>query len=398
MERKNLTKHVIEAITPDKSQRITIHDKKVAGLILRVEPSGTRTFCWLRKGAGQVRFKKIGPFPDMTVEQARGKADEHNASLAKWRSNDFEGENPFERRPHLTLGEVFDHYVEHHLAKHAKNPARATKGARWQFDRYLAAWKDRRLVTIQQKHVETLHTEVGKRYGQVTANRLVTFLRTIFYHADKRMGWRGENPARDPGRNEILYHEDSRDRYLLPEEAVRLLRELRLEPNRALRDFVFLALLTGQRRTNVLGMKWSQLDLTRAVWKIDNPTKRRTSYNVALMPEAIEILKERRDVAGMTSEWVFPSRGASGHLVNLKKPWTALLKRANVKGFRIHDLRRTLGSWMAMSGASLRIIQEALGQQSMASTEVYARLQLDSVRDAVATATQKLLTNGTPTT
>jgi integrase len=398
VEHKNLTKHVIEAIAPNKDKRITVPDTKVAGLILRVEPSGAKCFCWLRKGAGQVRFKRIGPFPDMTVEQARGKADEHNSSLAKWRSNDFEGENPFEKRLHLSLGEVFDHYVEHHLAKHAKNPASATKGARWQFERYLSVWKDRRLVTIQPKHVEALHTDVGKRYGQVTANRLVTFLRAIFYHANKKMGWRGENPARDPGRNEILYHEDSRDRYLRPDEAVRLLRELRREPNRALRDFVFLALLTGQRRTDVLSMKWSHLDLTRAVWTISKPTKRRTSYNVALMPEAIEILKERRDSAGMTSEWVFPSRGATGHLVNLKKPWTALLKRAEVKGFRVHDLRRTLGSWMAMSGASLRIIGEALGHQSMGSTEVYARLQLDSVRDAVATATQKLLTDGTPTT
>jgi hypothetical protein len=76
MEKINFTKHSIEAISTDKNRRKTIHDTRTAGLILRIEPSGAKTFCWLRKGAGQVRFKRIGPFPDLTVEQARGKASE----------------------------------------------------------------------------------------------------------------------------------------------------------------------------------------------------------------------------------------------------------------------------------------------------------------------------------
>jgi integrase len=395
MEKKNFTKQVLEAIKPQAGRRVVVHDTKVEGLILRVQPTGKKSFCWLRKGAGQVRFKRIGAFPDLSVENARGKASEYNSSLARWAGDDFQGESPFERRPNLTLGEVFDHYVDHYLAKHAKNPPKATKGARWQFNRYLSAWKDRRLVTIKQKHVEELHTEVGKTYGQVTANRLVTFLRTVFYHAIKKMNWKGDNPARDPGRNEILYEEQSRDRYLLPEEAVRLFKALRLEPNRALQDFVLLALLTGQRRSDVLSMRWSSLNLTQAIWTLTKPTKRRQSYSVALMPEAIELLEKRRKLKGMKGDWVFPARrGASGHLVNVNKPWKALLKRAKIEHFTIHDLRRTLGSWMATSGASLPMIGKALGHQSQASTAVYARLQLGEVREAMGTATTKLLTAG----
>jgi integrase len=394
MERKNFTKDALEKITPNKNQRIAIHDTKVEGLILRVEPSGRKSFCWLRKGAGQVRFKRIGAFPDFTVEQARGKASEYNSSLAKWAADDFQGDSPFERRPHLTLGEVLEHYIEQHCAKYTKNPIRTVKATRWQFDRYLIAWKDRRLVTIKQKDVRELHTKLGKAHGQTTANRNLTFLRTLFYHASSRMNWKGENPASNPGRNKILYDEYSRDRYLQPDEAMRLFRELRLEPNRSLRDFVFLSLLTGARKMEVLSMKWKDLNITQALWSPLKPIKRKKSYNIVLPPQAVEVLKERRERMETKSEWVFPSRGVSGHLVNVKKPWRALLKRAAIQEFRIHDLRRTLGSWMANSGASLLIIGEALGHQSYASTAPYARLQKESVRRGVEIAVTKLLTAG----
>jgi integrase len=83
--------------------------------------------------------------------------------------------------------------------------------------------------------------------------------------------------------------------------------------------------------------------------------------------------------------------GESNHIVDLKRPWAALLARAKIENLRIHDLRRSLGSWMAGAGASLPIIGRALGHQSGEATAIYARLSLDPVRESIATATTAML-------
>jgi integrase len=114
---------------------------------------------------------------------------------------------------------------------------------------------------------------------------------------------------------------------------------------------------------------------------------------VPLLPEAIEILQERQENHG-TGEWVFPSHGRTGHLVGFKHGWKSLLNRTKISGLRVHDLRRTLGSWMATGGASLPVIGKALGHQSQGATAIYARLQLDAVKEAVATAAKAMLTAG----
>ncbi len=77
-----------------------------------------------------------------------------------------------------------------------------------------------------------------------------------------------------------------------------------------------------------------------------------------------------------------------------KDRWRELLRRAKIRDFRLHDLRRTLGSWQAATGASLLVIDETLGHKRTETTAIYARLNLDSVRKALTTATRALLTAG----
>src|SRR5207249_2399984 len=91
------------------------------------------------------------------------------------------------------------------------------------------------------------------------------------------------------------------------------------------------------------------------------------------------------------AEFLFPSHSEAGHITEPKGPWSNLLTRAKLSDLRIHDLRRTLGSWQAMTGASLPIIGKSLGHSSHQSTEVYARLANAPVVDAIATATSAML-------
>lgn len=74
-----------------------------------------------------------------------------------------------------------------------------------------------------------------------------------------------------------------------------------------------------------------------------------------------------------------------------KKAWKRVLDRAGIKDLRLHDIRRTLGSYQAITGASLNIIGKSLGHKTVAATQIYARLNDDPVRDSMQTAVTKML-------
>jgi integrase len=114
--------------------------------------------------------------------------------------------------------------------------------------------------------------------------------------------------------------------------------------------------------------------------------------------EALEILKRREAQAEKRTDcrteekpWVFPGRGKSGHLVEPAKAWERIRNRAGLRDVRIHDLRRTLGSWQAAFGASLSIIGKTLAHKNVSTTAIYARLNLDPVRESMKVATQAML-------
>lgn len=336
-------------------------------------------------------WKTIGPFPDLSIEQARESADGFNTLSAEWKRKGYAGACPLEHPHEVTLQSVLDDYIESRLRAKAKNPEKAIKHTRWQFERYVpTAWKNRGLGSIQREQVRELHAKVGKDHGHYSANRIVGLLRTLFNWAIKNETWDGKNPAKGIDR----FHEVKRTRFTQPDELPKLFKALQSEMNLDLRDFVLLALTTGARRSNVLAMRWEQLDLVTGLWSIPDP-KNRVPYTVPLIREAVGLLKvRRRRIAG---DWVFPSRSKSGHVMDVKKAWKRFLVRAKISGLRVHDLRRTLGSWQAGAGVSLPIIGKTLGHLSGDATAVYARLHLDPVRAAIELATSAMFTAGKTT-
>lgn len=165
-----------------------------------------------------------------------------------------------------------------------------------------------------------------------------------------------------------------------------------------MRDLILLALLTGVRRSNLCAMHWRELDLSASEWHIPR-TKNDDPQTVTLCPEAVMILEARKDETG--GGFVFPGTGRTGHIVEPKKAMGRIMARANIpygrdvpNGVTLHDLRRTLGSWQARTGASLAIIGKSLNHKSVQATAIYARLDLDPVRDSVNTATAAMLEAG----
>jgi integrase len=367
--------------SPTNGQRSYYWDKKVRGLGVAVSSLGKKTFILYRKVAGRPERITIGPFADLAIEQARNRAEELNSLIAM-------GKNPAADRravrDEMTLAELFATYLEHHAKPHKKT----WKGDQGMFNLYLNAWHLRKISSIRKIDVVTLHARIGRNRGQYAANRLVDLLCTIFNKA-KEWGWAGQNPAAGVK----AFPERKRERFMNGEELQAFFQSLALELNETIRDYVLISLLTGARRSNCLSMRWLEIDWNTATWIIPfEKAKGGEVLNVALSPIAIGILETRK--AASTSEWVFPGRGSSGHLVEPKGAWKRILKRANLSNLRLHDLRRTLGSWQAATGASLPIIGKSLGHKSLAATQVYARLDLDPVRLSVNKATDAMLLAG----
>ena len=145
----------------------------------------------------------------------------------------------------------------------------------------------------------------------------------------------------------------------------------------------------------MLSMKWNDIDFELCRWRIaESDTKNKEVNIVILSKPALDILTRRRDVQNSSNEksnFVFPGNGKKGHLDDPKRAFDRIRKRMNADNFRMHDLRRTLGSYMAINGISLPVIGKALNHKSQVSTAIYARLSQQPVEDAVNMAALNFL-------
>ncbi|NQT15222.1 MAG: site-specific integrase [Planctomycetes bacterium] len=365
---------------PVPSKRTYYHDATVPGLALCITPAGTRTFYLYKWAAGRPVKMPLGRFPDVTVEQARKKARKLVGAIA-------DGVDPTEARREArgeaTLEALFLHWMEVYSRPHKKTAWQDE----WQYKRFLTRWAGRRLSAIKKADVQALHSRVGRENGHYAANRLLALLGSMFAKADE-LGYRGDNPTKGV----TLFKEQSRDRFLQPDELPRFFEALNAEPDGTVRDFFLMCLLTGGRRGNVQAMRWDQLGMD-GTWRIPDTKGGRPVY-VPLVALAMQILQARRD-ANPDGEWVFPGPGKTGHLIEVRRPWKRICERAEIADLRIHDLRRTLGSWQVATGASLPIIAKMLGHgEGSRSTAVYSRLSLDPVRESAQKATSAMLAAG----
>ncbi|MBK7745248.1 MAG: site-specific integrase [Betaproteobacteria bacterium] len=142
---------------------------------------------------------------------------------------------------------------------------------------------------------------------------------------------------------------------------------LQAEPNDVARDFFIMALLTGARRSNVLAMAWQDVDLKAKNWRIPH-TKAGGSLTVPLVDHVVTLLKRRKKQA--VNGYVFPGEGEAGHYAEPRKAWARILKAAELDDVHIHDLRRTLGTALASTGANMAQSMRVLGHSDQRSLDL----------------------------
>ncbi len=388
-EKINFTMSALSRLKPLATGRRWVYDSKSPGLALLLTPAGAASFYVYKKVNGRPERIRIGGFPDVTVDTAREEASKIVADIAR-------GVNPAEtkrkQRGELTLNELFDLYIEFRATPHKKSSSVATDKATWK--RYMTGWHGRKLSTIEHSDIQTLHAKIGKANGKYAANRLLALLSTMFTVATDHGEWKKENPCRGVKQ----FAEKSRDRFLQAEEIPRFLAAVDGLENQLIADSFRLMLFTGARKGNVLSMQWADIDLAGATWRIPD-TKANEPQRVHLPDTAIAILTRLKESA-KDSPFVFPARTAgakAGHLQDVTAPWEVVRDAAELPGLRMHDLRRSLGSWMAGSGASLIVIGKTLGHHDSATTAIYSRLNIDPVRVAVNTAVAAMVAAGKAT-
>ena len=206
------------------------------GLTVAVSSTGRKNFVLYRKVAGRPERITIGLYPDLSIEQARDKAEELNGAIAR-------GENPGEKRRTIraedTLGELFNIYLEHHAKPHKKTWADDIG----LFNNHFNNWRVKKISSIRRMDVVSLHGHIGRFSGKYAANRAIELLSSMFNKAIEWGGWQGQNPAEGIE----AFREKKRDRFLQPEELPYFFKALSQEPNETIRDYIAVRLtrLTG---------------------------------------------------------------------------------------------------------------------------------------------------------
>jgi len=292
---------------------------------------------------------KLGTFPDMTVEQVRNQAA---TKLAEYAAGNSPAKVKRAEKQKLTLGQAFDQYMKMYAGP------RGIKTA---------------------NDLRAMHASIATT-TPVLANRVIELVSSIYNRA-KEWSYPGTNPATDI----TPFKEIERDRFIRHDELPRFFRALEADTSVDFKHFVLLSLLTGVRRGNVLATRWEEINLEMNLWRVPD-TKNGDPLNVPVVPEAVEILKERKP-----QDFIFVGESVTGHISPPKERWRKLLERAELEDFTTHDLRRSLGSWQAIGGASLAVIGKSLGHKSADATMIYARLSIDPVRQSVTSATSAML-------
>lgn len=369
----NFTKVAIDSIKL-LSKMISYHDTKENGLVIMVLPSGVKTFYLYKKVENKPIRMKIGRYPDLSIENARKEAQRLKSDIAL-------GKNPQEEKKKFTNANIFQDLFEMYIERYAKIHKKTWKYDEKEINRLCVPIMNLKIKNITNANIQDLQMKISQNNGKTMANRILQLLSVVF---NKGMDWGiiDTNPCKGIKK----FREKSRDRFLQPDEIQRLIKVLNESSNELIRDYIYISLLTGARKSDVLSMEWSEIDFTNKKWRIPEQ-KNGESQTIPLTDFACDILQERQKKK--FNDFVFGSKlGTKGYLVEPKKGYHTILKKAEIKNLKLHDLRRTLGSLLASIGTSSHIISKTLGHKSSKATDIYARMNLDPVREAVEKATK----------
>ncbi len=397
-ERVTLTRSAIAAMPLPATGERLVYDTVTPQLAVRLRPSGRSyvVIAWDRERQRKTS-RTLGKASALTPEQARAQAQRIVGRVA-------DGEDIRRERDATTT--VRELLTSWHAEK--GKSARTADELRDKALHYLGKLADRPAREIQREDIGRIHhhiatkarkrvykgsgdelraEEIGEPGLPATADKWRAALHAVFAWAQSK-GLVDANPCEGIAQA-FDAKRAARTNYLHGEALLRFWQALEGDRDADVRDAIKLLLFTGQRRGNVLEMRWADVDLAAGRWSLGAAqTKQSRAQTTPLVTSAREILQRRwGDASGA---WVFPAvrssvDGTIGPMseTRLRDAWARITAAADITGLRPHDLRHTSGSWLAKLGANEAIRQKALGHSTPAMAARYSHLELDPVHDAM---------------
>lgn len=287
-----------------------------------------------------------------------------------------------------TLSETIERYIKHVLPTKPKSAHDQTTQLNWfktAIGDHVLADVTPSLIAEQRDRLANGVTSKESKRTAATVNRYLAALSHMFTIAVKEWGWIAENPLSKVTK---LKEPRGRVRYLLEDEREALLKSCGESDNPYLYRVVVLALSTGARKMELLGLRWDDVDINRRTITLHH-TKNNERRVLPLEGHALDLMKEHTKIRRIDTSLVFPSRKGIKPM-DIRQPWATALKRAEIEDFRFHDLRHSAASYLAMNGASLAEIAEVLGHKTLQMVRRYAHLSDAHTAKVVASMNDKI--------
>jgi integrase len=374
---ERLNDRMVARLTQPSVGNTIYFDSEVGGLGVRVTAAGARAFILdYRTTAGRQRRYTIGRFPDWSVTAARAEARELRHRIDT-------GADPQDERKTAreapTVADLCQRFIDEHLP--GKRPSTQSNYAAAIRNVILPRLGTLKVGEVTFDDISALHRAVSKT-APYQGNRIVSQLSKMFALAIK-WKWRSDD---NPCRGIELNHEEPRERYLKPDELSRLAGALDSSPDKQAAAAVALLLLTGSRVSEVLTMRWQDIDINAGIWtKPSAHTKQKRAHRLPLSEPARALLARLRAESG-SANYVFPGTGRAGRRYEVKNAWHRICALAGIKGCRLHDLRHSYASILVSSGYSLPIVGALLGHTQPKTTARYAHLMDAPLRLATENA------------
>lgn len=368
-------KRAIEALPPcpadARSKEVEYADADVGGLRLQINRLSRKAFLYRYSINGRKRAMKIGGYPETTIEEARNKAIEWKAMIAK-------GLDPQEARDDAKrTGMTYQTFFDDYLWPHILSTKRSHRSDASRFQTHiLPVLSARELNKISALELQQFHNKTKAKVAVATSNRIFELVRHSLVLAER---WSLIPPGSNPAKDIKLWRENNRrERYLSREELVRFMKSLEAERSRSAADLFRFLLATAARREEAAKMQWSHVSLERQQWHL--PIGKSGKGRVIILNEmAMEILNDRPRLPD--NPYVFNGTRPGLSIGNPTRAWRRVLKRAHIdwKSLRIHDLRHSHAAYLT-EVANLPEIAGILGHLHISSAQRYTHLNDDRLR------------------
>ena len=346
-----------------------IWDEKLQGFGARKQSvNGSISFILKTRIGGRQTTITIGRYGVLTIQAARAEALRLLGMISS-------GQDPIEARDlqDFRVYDVAKAWLERHVCNLKPSSSK----------RYECLVRDYIGPKLGRIYADKLTPQMVVRFHDAlgnkprTANYCVSTLSSMWGWANKRGLINLENPCLGIQR----YDEVKRERYLTAPE-IKLLAEAFREEEQ-INPFAVAAIkiliMTGARLGEILSAKWEWID--GDILKL--PDSKTGAKDITLPSPVLDVLASLPRLE--MNPYIIVGKKSGQHMVNLRKPWMRIVKRAGVEHVRLHDLRHSFASFAVSSGASLTLIGGQLGHHSIETTQRYAHLSRDPVRQATET-------------